>query len=112
MAFYLKPEQTNRFVHVGHQNQRFNRDHLMHINIGIDECYSNEIVVFQLPQIDFLTDSGDQKAQHVRYCRNRTFLLFDIDFFEFVLGQWFARFGHDLNYIVNQYLKWKPVNYE
>lgn len=77
----------------------------MNVDVGIDERHTDEIVVLQLPQIDFLTNGRDQKAQHMCDRRHRTLLLLHIDFFELEFGEWFAGLGHYLDDIVDENLE-------
>lgn len=103
---HLKTQQTNRLVHIGHQNQRFYRHHLMDVNVCVNECDTNQIVVLQLPQINLLTNSGNQKSNDMCNGGYRSFLLLRVDLFELELGERGIRFGNYFDNIVEENLCW------
>ena len=73
------PDDGDAFGDVSVENKVFDGDQSMNIDLSIDERDSDQIVRFQLPQNDPLTDVGDEEAVELGHRRHGALLLLIID---------------------------------
>ena len=76
----------------------------MDVYLGIYKCDAEEILVFELKYIHFLTNCCNQESIDSINCGDGSFLLLLINRFDFVLSQRLPRFRIDFNDIINSYV--------